>query len=78
MLCEQYTYCNMKLNYRCAVWIQNCRREDLLGKDPKVLNKNNALCNDHFEDSQFMNLMVSLCILKNKNCVFLKPFFNGN
>ena len=62
-----YKYCNyimtitrlscyqIFLSYRCQKWVQNTRRQDLLGKYPENLYTSYRLCSRHFEDSQFMN-----------------------
>lgn len=50
--------CVFTVYFRCGVWIQNCRRQDLKGKEPAYLYANCVLCADHFEDSQFMNVQV--------------------
>ena len=34
---------------RCKQWVQNCRREDLLGKSSAYLSKNCFVCAEHFE-----------------------------
>ena len=41
--------------YRCDVWVQNTRREDLLEMTTKQLY-NYRICADHFEDGVFMNV----------------------
>ncbi|GFN84221.1 transposable element p transposase [Plakobranchus ocellatus] len=40
---------------RCKKWVKNVRRDDLHSKPTEKLCKNNVLCADHFEVSQFMN-----------------------
>ncbi|XP_071494064.1 uncharacterized protein [Diadema antillarum] len=39
---------------RCARWVQNTRRKDLLGKSPLYLYSNCRLCSKHFEDGQIL------------------------
>ncbi|XP_071477282.1 uncharacterized protein [Diadema antillarum] len=39
---------------RCARWVQNTRRKDLLGKSPLYLYNNCRLCSKHFEDGQIL------------------------
>lgn len=43
------------ISSRCKIWVQNCRRADILGKKPEDLFKSYVLCGTHFEDSQYMN-----------------------
>ena len=38
---------------RCKQWVQNCRREDLLGKSSAYLAKNCFVCAEHFESQCF-------------------------
>ncbi|KAK7475817.1 hypothetical protein BaRGS_00032963, partial [Batillaria attramentaria] len=39
----------------CRQWIQNTRREDLIGNNPQKLNSSGyVLCSKHFEPSQFL------------------------
>ena len=49
--------------YRCKLWLQNCRRLDLLDKTPSYLRKNCALCSNHFEQQflpKFSNIRTRL------------------
>ncbi|GFN81067.1 THAP domain-containing protein 9 [Plakobranchus ocellatus] len=39
---------------RCKKWVINVRRDDLRPKPTEKFCKNNVLCDDHFEMSQFM------------------------
>ena len=40
--------------FRCKVWIQNMRREDLVGRSMEEIQRARCtLCSLHFEDSQF-------------------------
>ena len=41
---------------RCDIWVRNLRRKDLDGKSPDDL-KFYIVCQEHFEDSQFMNVI---------------------
>ncbi|XP_066946160.1 52 kDa repressor of the inhibitor of the protein kinase-like [Macrobrachium rosenbergii] len=60
--CTKYTKTNKEVafysfpkdNTRCAEWIRNLRREDLLGKSPDQM-KWRRVCSDHFATSQFKN-----------------------
>ncbi|XP_028839571.1 THAP domain containing 12a [Denticeps clupeoides] len=36
---------------RCNIWVENCRRADLVDKTPDQLNKHYRLCANHFEPS---------------------------
>ena len=58
-------YFNETLNmfHRCKRWVQNCRRQDLIGKSPLYLQKNCSICNVHFERSQFMDATRDNCNL---------------
>ena len=40
---------------RCKKWIQNSRRQDLMGKSTEYCSKNILFCADHFETAMFMN-----------------------
>ena len=56
--------CNLSLfrvpkdGTRCRKWIQNSRRQDLMGKSPEYCNRNIWFCADHFEPAMFMNLQA--------------------
>lgn len=52
---RQNIYLFFCLVFRCKKWVVNLRRDDLHGKSPEALYKNNVVCALHFEDSQFMN-----------------------
>ncbi|RUS83599.1 hypothetical protein EGW08_008653 [Elysia chlorotica] len=40
--------------YRCKVWIQNSRRQDLMGLSADVIRKKRVVfCSEHFEENQF-------------------------
>ena len=40
--------------FRCRKWVQNCRRDDLLGKSAEQLHTSGyLLCSEHFEPNQF-------------------------
>ena len=55
------------LSYRCQKWVINTRREDLQ-KDKftsEKLNQNYLLCQEHFEDSQFMNAVEKKSLIHN-------------
>ncbi|XP_066970858.1 uncharacterized protein [Macrobrachium rosenbergii] len=62
MNCTKYTKTNKEVAFhsfpkddaRCAEWIRNLRREDLLGKTPDQM-KWRRVCSDHFATSQFKN-----------------------
>lgn len=41
-------------NYRCAVWISNCKPINLPTIDPDILNRNHRLCSLHFEDKMYL------------------------
>ena len=40
---------------RCAKWVQNSRRQDLKNKPLAYCLRNIVFCQEHFEDSNFMN-----------------------
>ncbi|XP_076469856.1 uncharacterized protein LOC143300182 isoform X2 [Babylonia areolata] len=48
-------FCFPKDPERNRLWVQNCRREDLLRKTADHVKRNCFLCSDHFEDRQFKN-----------------------
>ena len=68
-----YTKCYCNINrisskscshcHRCKKWVQNCRREDLLGQPASYLYANCCICSEHFEPSQFMDPSSKTCRL---------------
>ena len=42
--------------FRAELWVRNCRRADLQGREASYLYDNCCICAEHFESSQFMNL----------------------
>lgn len=50
-----YSFFLILFFYRRKIWIQNCKRPDLLSKNPHYLYQNRRLCSLHFEDIMFKN-----------------------
>ena len=53
--CHFMIFFSTFISRRCAKWVQNSRRKDLLGKSPMYLYHNCRLCSKHFEDNQILS-----------------------
>ncbi|XP_046841845.1 52 kDa repressor of the inhibitor of the protein kinase-like isoform X2 [Xenia sp. Carnegie-2017] len=58
---------------RSKEWVNNCRREDLLGKSAEYLYKNCKLCADHFEDCMFTSMEKKRLNPQSKPTLFKIP-----